>query len=99
MHRARTTSSALSHGKYRFNLLVINQEIDTVDPINGKNFRKINNVTNYTKPNSFPFKETIGRGDSLQKYRSYGTIYGSKTVRSQESGEVFASSLPNCGKK
>lgn len=61
MHRAHTTGSALSHGKYRFNLLVINQEIDTMDPINGKNFRKINNVTNYTKPNSFPFKETIGR--------------------------------------
>lgn len=68
-----------------------------MDPINGKNFRKINNVTNYTKPNSFPFKETIGR-NGIQ-YRSYGTIYGSKTVRSQESGEVFASSLPNCGKK
>lgn len=42
---------------------MINQENDTVDPINEKNFEEINDIINSTKSKFYPIKETIdGKG-------------------------------------
>lgn len=68
LHRAHSTNSVLPCGGSRFNLLVINQDIDIVDPNNGENLGEINDVINSTESKYFPIKKTIhGKRDSSLK--------------------------------
>lgn len=77
MHEARFTNGALPHGKSCFNPLLTNQEVDSMEPIIGKNIQEINDVINSSKLNSSLIKDIIdGKGTHRQKHRGRVTIHG-----------------------
>lgn len=83
MHVARSTNCVLPHGWSRFNPLVTNQDIVSIEPINGAIIEKINNMINSTKLNSSLIKDIIDRKKIYHhKYRGRITIHGLRTTRS-----------------